>query len=86
METNDRSSKKPTRKRKAELVAPNCRADCQIAHTIEQTAALLQCSVDTIERMIEKRILDYLQSGTGLKRKSKRIPHSAIRSLIVGQV
>lgn len=73
---------KHTRKHKSELVAPQCAENCQINHTVEQTAALLQCSTDTVIRMLKKGSLPYIKCGAGLKHKSRRIPHSAIRKLI----
>lgn len=72
------------RKRKAELVAPQCPANCQVNHTIEQTAALLQCSTDTVRNMIEGGALPHIECGLGLSKKSKRVPHAALRKLIIG--
>lgn len=79
---SDRKKKKSTRKHKSELVAPECSENCQINHTIEQTAALLQCSTDTVIRMLKRGTLPHIKCGAGLKHKSRRIPHSAIRQLV----
>ena len=74
-------NKKQTRKRKRDLVAPVCAENCQVNHTIEQSAALLQCSVAVVERMLSTGILLYVLCSVGLKRKSRRVPHPAIRQL-----
>jgi excisionase family DNA binding protein len=75
--------KKQTRKRKSELVAPQCKENCQINHTIEQVAALLQCSPRHIERLLEAGRLPYICCGLSKRRKTRRIPHSSLRELVV---
>lgn len=72
---------KQVRKRKSELVVPNCEDKCQANHNIEQTAALLQCSVSHVKRLIEVGRLPFVESGVGVKRKIKRVPHKAIRDM-----
>jgi hypothetical protein len=76
-----RKKKRRPAKRKVELVAPQCRADCPIAHTIEDTAALLSCSPATVENMMDAGLLPYIEVGVGLERKSRRVPHDAIYEL-----
>jgi excisionase family DNA binding protein len=75
-------NKKQTRKRKAELVAPQCRADCQINHTYEQVAAILNISVYQVERLVNAGRIRSIELGLGEVRKFRRIPHSAIQEIL----
>jgi excisionase family DNA binding protein len=69
-------------RRKGELRPPVCQAgdNCQINHTIEQTAALLNCSIKTIQRLLDAGKLEYIECGLGV-RKFIRVPHASVRKL-----
>lgn len=75
------NSGKPTRKRKTELVAPPCRENCQINHTYEQVAAILNISVYQVEKLVSYGRLRYVELGVGEVRKFRRIPHAELRAL-----
>lgn len=74
--------KRATRKRKAELVAPDCSENCQINHTYAEAAALMRCSIRHVETLVEKGKLAFIECGAGDVRKHRRIPHSAIRARV----
>ena len=71
--------KKQTRKRKRDLVAPQCRENCQRGHNVEQAAALIGISVRQLWALISANRIETFDAGLG---KSKRryilIPHQAI--------
>jgi excisionase family DNA binding protein len=78
-----KNKQRQARKRKSELVAPRCVENCQIAHTVEQIAALLTCSPATVDDMMEAGRLPYIEVGTGMERKSRRAFHSDLKGLKV---
>jgi excisionase family DNA binding protein len=72
------SNKKQARRRKAQLVAPTCKPNCQINHTIDQIAALLQCSPKHVRKLIADGEIKGVNWGTK-DRKHIRVPHPEIR-------
>jgi hypothetical protein len=77
----NRSRKKQTRKRKRDLVAPNCQADCQRGHNVEQAAALIGISVPQLWRLVDAGRIEYADCSAGEKgeRRYIFISHPTIR-------
>ncbi|MCI0489370.1 MAG: hypothetical protein L0229_22485 [Blastocatellia bacterium] len=57
---------------------PACRPECQVNHTLEHTAALLDCSTRHVRNLIKAGALQAKEIGLG-ERRHLRVPHRAIR-------
>ena len=73
----NRSRKKQTRKRKRDLIAPQCRENCQRGHNVEEAAAIIGISVPQLFRLINTGRIEHANAGTG-KSRYPLISHQAI--------
>ncbi len=76
------SKRRIPQKRKGELIAPACRPDCEINHSVVQAAAIMQVSVWQVQQLVKLGKLAAINCGTGDIKKLLRMPHSAIRALL----